>query len=172
MQAWTSDTPTGPYRNNFLSNQLYEASFEKAEVILWVEPVEGSGKKRGDTVNLFTMTGPAEVDDGALAENVRIPELPTPLSAASFLIKEFGKAVTWTNIWDDWSKYDLPAFVKKRLRENMRLTLDRSAGNAFKSASVCFTPTGAGTVTIDTNGTPSVAASAAVGVTHHEPTRA
>ncbi len=39
-----------------------------------------------------------------------------------------GKAVTWTNIWDDWSKYDLPAFVKKRLRENMRLTLDRSAG--------------------------------------------
>jgi N4-gp56 family major capsid protein len=169
MQAWTADTPTGPYRNNFLSEQLYEASFEKAEVILWVEPVEGSGKKRGDTVNLFTMTGPDEVDDGALAENIRIPELPTPLSAASFLIREFGKAVTWTNIWDDWAKYDLPAFVKKRLRENMRLTLDRSAGAAFKSASISFTPTSAGTVTIDTGtptATPSVAASAAVGVTH------
>src|SRR5262245_5216401 len=168
MQAWQSDTPTGPYRNNFLSSQLYEASFEKAEVILWVEPVEGSGKKRGDTVNLFTMTGPNEVDDGALAENVRIPELPTPLSAASFLIKEFGKAVTWTNIWDDWSKYDLPSFVKKRLRENMRLTLDRSAGNAFKSASIAFTPLTASTVQIDT-GTPAVpsqAAAAGVGVTH------
>src|SRR5215467_6628528 len=139
MQAWTSDTPTGPYRNNFLSNQLYEASFEKAEVILWVEPVEGSGKKRGDTVNLFTMTGPDETDDGALAENIRIPEVPTPISAASFTIKEFGKAVTWTSIWDDWSKYDLPSFVKKRLRENMRLTLDRTAGGAFKSASVGVT---------------------------------
>jgi N4-gp56 family major capsid protein len=166
MQAWTADTPTGPYRNNFLSEQLYEASFEKAEVILWVEPVEGSGKKRGDTVNLFTMTGPDEVDDGALAENVRIPELPTPLSAASFLIKEFGKAVTWTNIWDDWSKYDLPSFVKKRLRENMRLTLDRSAGTAFKSASIVYTPTSAAGGTFDTNGTPSVAAAAPVGVSH------
>ena len=166
MQAWTADTPTGPYRNNFLSEQLYEASFEKAEVILWVEPVEGAGKKRGDTVNLFTITGPNETDDGTLAENIRIPEVATPISAASFLIKEFGKAVTWTNIWDDWSKYDLPAFVKKRLRENMRLTLDRSAGNAFKSAFITFEATGAGTGTFDTTGTPSVAQSAPIGVTH------
>jgi N4-gp56 family major capsid protein len=166
MQAWTSDTPSGPFRNNFLSEQLYEASFEKAEVILWVEPVEGSGKKRGDTVNLFTMTGPAETDDGVLAENIRIPEVPTPISAASFVIREFGKAVTWTNVWDDWAKYDLPSYVKKRLRENMRLTLDRSAGTAFKAASITFTPTSAASVTIDTTGTPSVAASAAIGVTH------
>src|SRR5215510_250401 len=163
MQAWTADTPSGPYRNNFLSNQLYEASFEKAEVILWVEPVEGAGKKRGDTVNLFTMTGPNEVDDGALAENVRIPEVPTPLSAASFLIREFGKAVTWTNIWNDWSKYDLPSFVKKRLRENLRLTLDRSAGAAFKSASIVFTPTSAGSGQFDLTGSPTVAAAASVG---------
>src|SRR5215475_8954412 len=50
----------------------------------------------------------------------------------------------------------------------MRLTLDRSAGNAFKSASISFTPTSAGTVTIDTGtpASPSVAASAAIGVTH------
>ena len=166
MQAWTADTPSGPFRNNFLSEQLYEASFEKAEVILWVEPVEGAGKKRGDTINLFTMTGPDESDDGALAENIRIPEVATPISAASFLIREFGKAVTWTNIWDDWAKYDLPAFVKKRLRENMRLTLDRSAGTAFKSASICFNPTGVATGTFDQNGTPSVPAAVPVGVTH------
>ena len=81
MQAWTSDTPTGPYRNNFSQRATVRGVFEKAEVILWVEPVEGSGKKRGDTVNLFTMTGPDETDDGALAENVRIPEVPTPISA-------------------------------------------------------------------------------------------
>lgn len=166
MQTWTADTPAGPFRNNFLSEQLYEASFEKAEVILWVEPVEGAGKKRGDTVNLFTMTGPAETDDGALAENIRIPETATPISAASFLIREFGKAVTWTNVWDDWAKYDLPSFVKKRLRENMRLTLDRSAGAAFKTASICYTPTGAATATIDLAGAPTVAAAAPVGVTH------
>jgi N4-gp56 family major capsid protein len=167
MQTWAQDTPSGPYRNHFLSEQLYEASFEKAEVIQWVEPVEGFGKKKGDTVNLFTMTGPPEpASDGVLQENVRIPETPVGISGTSFLIKEFGEAVAWTNIWDDFSKYDLPAFVKKRLREVMRLTLDVTAGKAFKSASITFTPTAAGTVTIDTTGTPSVAAAWAVGITH------
>jgi N4-gp56 family major capsid protein len=167
MQTWSQDTPSGPFRNNFLSEKLYEASFEKAEVIQWVEPVDGFGKKKGDTVNLFTMTGPVESPTkGILQENIRIPETAVGLSGTNFVIQEFGEAVTWTNIYDDWAKYDLPAFVKKRLREIMKLTLDVSAGDAYKRAPICMTPSSASGVTIDTNGTPSVAASAAVGVPH------
>jgi len=167
MQTWSQDTPSGPFRNNFLSEELYEAAFEKAEVIQWVEPVDGFGKKKGDTVNLFTMTGPPESPTkGILQENVRIPETSVGITGASFQIQEFGEAVTWTNVYDDWAKYDLPAFIKKRLREMMKLTLDVSAGDAFKRASICMTPTSATGVTIDTNGVPSVAASNAVGVKH------
>jgi len=167
MQTWAQDTPTGPFRNNFLSEQLYEASFEKAEVIQWVEPVEGFGKKKGDTVNLFTMTGPPESPTkGILQENIRIPETAVGISGTSFIIQEFGEAVTWTNVWDDWAKYDLPAFVKKRLREIMKLTLDVSAGDAFKRALLTAVPSSASGVTIDTTGTPSVAATAAFGVPH------
>lgn len=165
MNTWTADA-TGTYKNHFLSAELYEASFEKAEVIQWVEPVEGSGKKKGDTVNLVTMAGPTEGATAELAENIRIPELPVTLSSTSFLIKEFGSAVTWSNVWDDWSKYDLPAVVKKRLREHMRLSLDLAAGTAFKTADIAFIPTGASAITVDTDGTPSTAASAAIGVTH------
>jgi len=167
MQTWSQDTPSGPFRNHFLSEELYEASFEKAEVIQWVEPVDGFGKKKGDTVNLFTMTGPPESPTkGILQENIRIPETAVGISGTSFIIQEFGEAVTWTNVYDDWAKYDLPAFVKKRLREIMKLTLDVSAGAAFKTGLITFTPTSASGVTIDTTGTPSVAASAAVGIAH------
>jgi N4-gp56 family major capsid protein len=167
MQTWTQDTPSGPYRNNFLSEELYEASFEKAEVIQWVEPVEGFGKKKGDTVNLFTMTGPPESPTGGiLQENIRIPETSVGLSGTAFSILEFGEAVVWTNIYDDWSKYDLPAFIKKRLREIMKLDLDVNAGNAFKKGSITYTPTTSSAGTIDTTGTPSVAAAAGVGVQH------
>src|SRR5215510_1037801 len=167
MQTWSQDTPTGPFRNNFLSEQLYEASFEKAEVIQWVEPVDGFGKKKGDTVNLFTMTGPPESPTkGVLQENIRIPETAVGITGTSFLIKEFGEACTWTNIWDDFAKYDLPAFVKKRLREIMKLTLDVSAGDAFKLGLITMTPSSASGFTIDTTGTPSVAASSAVGINH------
>lgn len=167
MQTWSQDTPSGPFRNNFLSEELYQASFEKAEVIQWVEPVDGFGKKKGDTVNLFTMTGPPESPSkGILQENVRIPETAVGISGTSFLIQEFGEAVTWTNIYDDFAKYDLPAFVKKRLREIMKLTLDVSAGDAFKRALITLAPTSATAATIDTTGTPSVAAGAVVGVRH------
>ena len=167
MQTWSQDTPTGPFRNNFLSEQLYEASFEKAEVIQWVEPVDGFGKKKGDTVNLFTMTGPPESPTkGVLQENIRIPETAVGITGTSFLIREFGEAVTWTNIWDDFAKYDLPAFVKKRLREIMKLSLDVSAGDAFKLGLITMTPSSASGFTIDTTGTPSVAASSAVGINH------
>src|SRR5215510_5390160 len=167
MQTWSQDTPTGPFRNNFLSEQLYEASFEKAEVIQWVEPVDGFGKKKGDTVNLFTMTGPPESPTkGVLQENIRIPETAVGITGTSFLILEFGEAVTWTNIWDDFAKYDLPAFVKKRLREIMKLTLDVSAGDGFKKGLITMTPSSASGFTIDTTGTPSVAATSAIGINH------
>ena len=167
MQTWSQDTPTGPFRNNFLSEQLYEASFEKAEVIQWVEPVDGFGKKKGDTVNLFTMTGPPESPTkGILQENIRIPETAVGITGTSFLILEFGEAVTWTNIWDDFAKYDLPAFVKKRLREIMKLTLDVSAGDGFKKGLITMTPSSASGFTIDTTGTPSVAATSAIGINH------
>jgi len=167
MQTWSQDTPSGPFRNSFLSETLYEASFEKAEVIQWVEPVDGFGKKKGDTVNLYTMTGPPEpASKGVLQENIRIPETAVGISGTSFTIQEMGEAVTWTNVYDDWAKYDLPAFVKKRLREIMKLTLDVSAGDAFKRGFITFTPTSGSAVTIDTTGTPSVAASAAIGIAH------
>jgi N4-gp56 family major capsid protein len=167
MQSWAQDTPSGPFRNHFLSEELYESAFEKAEVIQWVEPVEGFGKKKGDTVNLFTMTGPPESPTaGILQENIRIPETSVGISGTAFTILEFGEAVTWSNIYDDFAKYDLPAFIKKRLREIMKLDLDVNAGNAFKKALITFTPTGAGAGTFDVTGTPSVAAAAGVGVQH------
>jgi len=167
MQTWSQDTPSGPYRNNFLSEELYEASFEKAEVIQWVEPVDGFGKKKGDTVNLFTMTGPVESPTGGvLQENIRIPETAVGLSGTSFVIQEFGEAVTWTNVYDDFSKYDLPAFIKKRLREVMKLALDVNAGAAFKKSLVTAIPTGSGAITFDQTGAVASAAGAGVGIQH------
>jgi N4-gp56 family major capsid protein len=167
-QTWTavSGSPGGPYVNRFVSQKLYEASFEEAEVIKWVEPVEGFGKKKGDTVNLYTMTGPDESGTGILSENIRIPETSVSIAGTSFTIKEFGTGVTWSNIYDDWAAYDLPPVIQKRLKMQMKLTLDYNAGIAARLAKIAFIPTGAASVTVDTDGTPSTAAAAAVGVTH------
>ena len=169
METWAA-SPGGVYRNNFISKELMDAATEKTELINWCTPVSGFGKKSGDTVNLYTMAGPDEVDDGILQENVNIPEQPMALTGTSFQIRELGKAVTWTNIWNDWSKFELPDFAKKRLRNQMKLILDRGAGNGFKQAGINFTPTGLGVFTVNLGvgvpAVPTVPPAATLGVTH------
>lgn len=166
MQTWAADALTGTYKNFVLSDQLYEGAFEKAEVINWVTPVPGFGKKRGDTMNLITITGPAEPSSALLTENVRIPEDTVTLSGTSITVQEFGRAITHSNLFDELSKYDIKNRIQKRLREIMRLSLDFHSAAAFKAGRVTYTPTGIASATIDTGGTPSVAAAAPLNVFH------
>lgn len=168
MQTWTNDAPSSPtvYKYQALSEQLYSAAFEKAEVIQWCTPVSGYGKKKGESVGLFTITGPTEKSSYLLQENVRIPESTVAITGTTITVAEFGNAITHSNLFDELSKYDIKNFIQKRLVQDMKLGLDLHSGAAFKTASVCFTPTSATAATVDTNGTPSVAVAAGVGVTH------
>ena len=167
MLTWAADASSGTYKNHTLSEKLYEASFEKAEVINWVTPVDGGfGKKKGDTVNLFTITGPSEPTSAVLTENVRIPEDTVTLSGTTITVAEFGRAITHSNIFHELSKYDIKNIIQKRLREVMRLSLDYHSGLKFKEAKHCYTATGVNAATMDTAGTASVAAASPLNVYH------
>src|SRR5580765_1006583 len=99
MQTWT-DVGGGVYKNFTLSDKLYEAAFEKAELINWVTPVDGGfGKSKGDTVNLFTVSGPAEPTSALLQENVRIPEDTITITGTAITVVEFGRAITHSNLF-------------------------------------------------------------------------
>jgi len=158
--TWVFDAPTGTYKNNALSMKLYEAAVENSVFVDHVRPVEGFGRNAGENVTLTRVQNITEPTDPVLQESVRIPEDTFALSTKSITVKEMGRAVPYTSLSQDLSKYDLENPIQRKLRDQMRLALDTRAATGFKQAKIKYVPTGAATNNITTNGTPGATATA------------
>ena len=169
--TWTFDAPTGTYKSHALSNRLFEASVEMSVFMDHVDPVEGFGKKMGETITLTRIRNISEPTSADLQENIRIPEDDFELSVQTITVKELGRAVPYTNLSMDLSKYDLLNPIQKKLREQMRLVLDTKAATAFKNTQIKYVPTGAATQTITTNGTAGATAASNMNMYHVETIR-
>lgn len=169
--TWTFDAPTGTYKNFSLSAKLYEAAVENSVFVDHVRPVEGYGRNSGESVTLTRVRNITEPLDATLEETVRIPEDSFALSTKVITVKELGRAVPFTSLSQDLSKFDTENPIQRKLRDQMRLVLDTKAAAAFKRASVKYVPTGAATNNITTNGTPGAAATANMNFFHVEEIR-
>lgn len=167
--TWQLDAGTGTYRNSFASRELYEAAFADTHLVPWTTPVGGFGKGMGETVDLYTVTGPSEPSSALLNETVRIPEDTLAISSSRLTMKEYGRAITFTNKYTDLSRFKMEPIINKRLKEQLRLVMDTLAATAGFSTStkVAYIPTGvASAVTNDTDGTPSTTALANINLYH------
>jgi len=169
--TWTFDAPTGTYKNHALSSKLYEAAVENSVFMDHVDPVEGFGKKMGETITLTRIRNISEPTSADLSETIRIPEDEFELAVQSITVKELGRSVPYTSLSMDLSKYDLLNPIQKKLREQMRLVLDTKAATAFKNTQIKYVPTGATSNNITTNGTAGAAATANMNVFHCEEIR-
>lgn len=169
--SWTFDAPTGTYKNFALSSKLWEAAVENSLFMDHVDPVPGYGRKMGETVTLTRVRNITEPGSAELAENVRIPEDGFSLSTTSITVKELGRAVPYTNLSQDLSKFDTLNPIQRKLREQMRLVLDAKAATAFKQARIKYVPTSPTAATITTNGTPGTAALVNMNMYHVEQIR-
>lgn len=169
--TWTFDAPTGTYKSHAMSKKLWEASVANSVFMDHVRPVDGFGRKMGETVTLVRVANITEPTSSQLQEGIRIPEDEFSLSTASITVKELGRSVPYTSLSMDLSAFDLENPIQKKLRDQMRLTLDTMAANAFQRASVKYVPTGAATNNITFNGTPGATATANMNVFHLEEIR-
>ncbi len=169
--SWTFDAPTGTYKNFALSSKLWEAAVENSLFMDHVDPVPGYGRKMGETVTLVRVKNITEPTSANLDEGIRIPEDEFDLSTTSISVRELGRAVPYTNLSLDLSKYDILNPIQRKLREQMRLVLDAKAATAFKTAKVKYVPTGATAATITTNGTPGTSALVNMNMYHVEQIR-
>jgi N4-gp56 family major capsid protein len=159
--TWTFDSPTGTYKNFNLSRRLYEAAIAECVFMDYARTVEGFGLKSGESATMTRVSALAEPADPTLVETAPIPEDLLKLSTVSIVVKEFGRAVPYTELSDDLSKYDLENPIQSVLKDQMKLSLDTACAKAFLLAKPCYTPTGtagAPTSAIVTTGTPAVAA--------------
>jgi N4-gp56 family major capsid protein len=169
--TWTFDAPTGTYKNHTLSSKLYEASVENSVFVDHARPVDGFGRNKGETVTLTRVQNITEPTSAALDETMRIPEDEFNLSTRAITVQELGRAVPYTSLSQDLSKYDLENPIQRKLRDQMRLVLDTKAASAFKRTKIKYVPTGATTNNITTNGTPGAAATVNMNFWHVEEIR-
>ena len=156
--TWTYDAPTGTYKNHKLSQKLYEAAVQNSVFLDHVRPVEGYGRKSGESVTLTRVRNMTEPVSAELDEAMRIPEDEFDLSSKVITVKELGRSVPFTSLANDLSAYDIENPIQRKLKDQMRLVLDTKAAAAFKRAQIKYVPTAAATATVTTNGTPGTAA--------------
>lgn len=171
MQTWTFDAPTGTYKNHTLSSQLRVAAIAETKFMQFVKPEPGYGKKKGESITITRVSNIDVPSSAVLAENDRIPEDEISLSTQTVTVREIGRAVPYTSLSQDLGKFDMDNIVQKQLRNQMALTLDKMAAEAFKSGMIKAIPTGATQLTIDTDGTPSASATSNLNVYHIEQIR-
>jgi N4-gp56 family major capsid protein len=169
--TWTFDAPTGVYKSHKMSQRLWEAAVENSIFLDHTRPIDGFGKKQGESVTITRIGTIAEPASAALIESVRIPEDTFSLSTKAFTAKELGRSVPYTNLSMDLSEFDLENPIQRKLRDQMRLVLDTMAAGAFKKTKIKYVPTGATSNNITTNGTPGAAATSNLNVWHIEEMR-
>ena len=165
---WQFDAPTGTYKSHAMSKRLYEKAIADSVFADHVTPVEGFGKKMGDTVTITRLSQLAEPTSILLNEGERIPEDQYSLSTTSITVSEIGRSVPYTGLIEDLSLFDLENPIQRTLKSQMGLSLDTLIATAFKTAKIKYAPTGLASYNIATNGTFGAAATANLNVYHIE----
>lgn len=159
---WTFDADIGVYKNNYISNQLMLKSLVDTKVAPFARPIKGVGnfKKKGETVNIPILKELPDPTTAQLEEGTRIPIDKLELGNRAITLVEWGRGVEYTNLAQQFGKFDPADYLQKALMRQMDRSLDTACADAFKSTDVkiIFIPTSLTGGTFDTDGTPSTTA--------------
>jgi N4-gp56 family major capsid protein len=168
---WQFDAPTGTFKSHTMSRHIYDEAVNDSVFMDHVKPVDGFGKKKGETVTLTRVADIAEPTSGLLVEGERIPEDTYAITTKAITVLEFGRAVPFTSLSEDLTWFDLENSIQSRLRDQMRLTLDSRAARAFRQAQLKYAITGLASRNLATNGTFGAASTENLNVFHLETIR-
>lgn len=168
--SWVLDAPTGVYKNHDLSSKLRLAAIAQCICMQFVNTEQGYGKKKGESVTITRISNVTVPSSDVLDERSRISEDTISLSTQAITASERGRAIPYTSLSLDLGAYDLENAIQKKLRDQMKLSMENAAAAAFKVGQIKATPTGVAALTITTNGTAS-AATANLNVYHVEQIR-
>lgn len=168
QMQWQFDAPTGTYKSHAMSKRLFEAAVENSKFMDHVTPIDGFGKKQGESVTLTRIAALAEPTSGVLTEGERIPEDSFSITTTSITVSEFGRSVPYTSLMNDLSHVDYENIVQRKLREQLTLSLDTLFASAYKTAKIKYIPTGATAATIATGGSFTTSALVNMNVYHVE----
>ena len=165
--TWTNDVADGSVlKNHALSSKLMEHATLDFICAQFVTPVEGFGKKMGETVTLPHYKPLTVPTSAVLSETNRIPIDKLEMGSRAITVSEWGRGVQYTSLAENLSKFAPSDVVQKKLLEQMNNVIDNAVAAAFKTAKIAFQPTSLTGGTFDTDGTPSTTATQNLTVAH------
>jgi N4-gp56 family major capsid protein len=168
MFKWTLDAPNGVFKSHDMSMKLRFASIAQCKFMQFVKPEPGYGKGKGDSITITRVANIAQPSDGRLAEGRIIPEDDVVLTTVAITVTEWGRSVPFTSLAKDLTVFDLENAIQRKLRDQMKLSMDKAAAGAFKQAKVVAVPDTSTSLTITTNGTPGATATSNLKLYHVE----
>ncbi len=154
--AWKYDAPTGTYRNFTLSSKIRRQAVANAQFMRFLTPEPGYGKHKGEsaTITRILRLGLAN----RVNETDRLPASRPPIETQQVSISEWGHKIPVTDFERNLNNFDIMNPLQALLREQIQLTMDVMAADAFKLTPIKFVPEASG-FTLTTDGTPGAAAS-------------
>jgi N4-gp56 family major capsid protein len=150
--SWKFDAPTGTYRNFTLSRDIRREAIADAQFMKFLRPEPGYGKKRGESV---TITRYLKLPLAArVGELDRLPAGRPPIETKQVTVSQWGYKVPVTEFEKNLTHFDIMNPIQATLRDQMTLTMDVMAAEAFKKTPVKYVPTTSGG-TFTTNGSHS-----------------
>lgn len=171
MFQWQYDAPTGVFKNHQMSSKLRMAAIAECKFMQFVNPEPGYGKQKGESITISRVSNITVPTNGRLNEGIEIPQDELVLSTIAITVSEWGRSVPYTSLSTDLSKFDIGNVIQKKLRDQMALVMDSAAADAFQAGKIKAIPTGVASLTFDTDGTPSTAATVNLNVYHVEQIR-
>jgi N4-gp56 family major capsid protein len=164
--TWQYDAPSGVYKNHQMSSKLRMAAIAECKFMQFVTPEEGYGKQKGESITITRVSNITVPTNGRLNEGVEIPQDELVLSTIAITVSEWGRAVPYTSLSTDLSKFDIGNVIQKKLRDQMSLVMDSAAAAAFKTGKIKATPNGIASLNVSTTGTAGATATVNLNVYH------
>lgn len=159
--AWVWDSPTGTYRDHFLSSKIRKEAAADSQFMKFVRPESGYGKGKGQSVTITRMLQLPLAT--RVTETDRLPTGRPAIETKSVSVSEWGFKIEMTEFEKNLTEFDMTNPFQAMLRDQMRLTMDKMVADALKLTPYKYIPVSTGGV-FDTDGTPSTAADINIGV--------
>lgn len=163
---WVPDVPAGVLRNNSLSRALRRQAIAEAKFMAFVKTEPGYGKKKGDTHTITRTRALPEPTNPRLSETSKIPTDVFSIATRAITVTEWGRGVEYTNLAEELTWFNLNSEVQMVLKDQMKLSLDSGAAEAFKAAKIKYIPTSLTGGVFDLDGVPSTQALENLTVAH------
>jgi N4-gp56 family major capsid protein len=159
--SWKWDAPTGTYRNHALSSDIRREAIADVTFMRFLRPEPGYGRGKGESVTITTVMKLPEAH--RVQETDRLPSGRPAVRTKQVAVSQWGYKVAVTEFERDLTFFDIMNPIQRALRDQMSLTMDTMAAEAYKKTPIKYVPTATGG-TFSTNGVPGAVSNRNLGV--------